>query len=313
MLGRDIEPATTRSERRPAVVYHDPRPGQSSRLEGRCAELSSAVSPRERAVVRRRGRPGKARPDSVQRLATWRSPRTDGWQYLGEQGFLIIHLPGPGPHSLEIPGAKPRAGSLLPSQLTAIAFDFAAGLEGWTPVSEIENLRVEDGRLKGLATGPNPYLHRTRLRVNGPRQRQAQGPILIGHRRFDRPLLDYPGKPALGRGQSPFVSRSNPARISTSMFLKLAGIPFGPARPLSASASTRRTAATAASLPWRALQKCNRIRVNRAVSGAVEPCDMLTDPQKPVPGLAKGQLWKTDDTYLQIVELGSGRSIQDHE
>jgi hypothetical protein len=26
--------------------------------------------------------------------------------------------------------------------------------------------------------------------------------------------------------------------------------------------------------------------------------------KQPPPGLAKGQLWKTDNTYLQIVELG---------
>ena len=97
----------------------------------------------------------------------WPSPGPDGWQYLDGQGCLVIRLPAPGPHLLEISGAKHRAGSLFASQLSAIAFDFARGLEGWMPANQVENLRVEGGVLKGLATGSNPYLHRTRLRVNG--------------------------------------------------------------------------------------------------------------------------------------------------
>jgi hypothetical protein len=31
---------------------------------------------------------------------------------------------------------------------------------------------------------------------------------------------------------------------------------------------------------------------------------MTTDTIKPSPGLAQGQLWKIDNAYLQIVELG---------
>ena len=93
--------------------------------------------------------------------------RAAGWQYLDAQGFLVIRLSAPGAHRLEISGAKHRAGTAFSSRLSVIAFDFARGLEGWTPANEVENLRVEGGLLKGLATGSNPYLHRTRLRVNG--------------------------------------------------------------------------------------------------------------------------------------------------
>ncbi|MGA2660194.1 MAG: LamG domain-containing protein [Verrucomicrobiota bacterium] len=93
--------------------------------------------------------------------------RTDGWQYVDGQGFLVIRLPASGPHLLEISGARHRAGSLFPSRLSVIAFDFANGLQGWTPASQVEDLRVEGGLLKGLATGSNSYLHRTRLRVDG--------------------------------------------------------------------------------------------------------------------------------------------------
>jgi hypothetical protein len=94
------------------------------------------------------------------------SPAT-GWQYLDDHGFLVVRLPSPGPHRLEIPDARPRLGTVFPTQLEAIAFDFGRGLGGWMAAHEVENLRAEGGRLKGLATGSNPYLHRTRLRVQG--------------------------------------------------------------------------------------------------------------------------------------------------
>jgi hypothetical protein len=93
--------------------------------------------------------------------------RPNGWQYQSEQGFLIIHLSGPGPHLLEIQGAKRLAGDALPSQLSTIAFDFVQGLEGWVPANQVEDLRAEAGLLKGRATGSDAYLHRTRLRVSG--------------------------------------------------------------------------------------------------------------------------------------------------
>ena len=93
--------------------------------------------------------------------------RADGWRYLDELGFLAIGPLGPGAHSLAISGAKHRAGSLFAPRLTTLAFDFTRGLEGWVPVNEVEDLRAEGGLLKGLATGSNPYLHRTRLRVQG--------------------------------------------------------------------------------------------------------------------------------------------------
>ena len=44
--------------------------------------------------------------------------------------------------------------------------------------------------------------------------------------------------------------------------------------------------------------------MNIAGSGSVKFGDMETNSEKPSPGFAKGQLWKTDDTYLQIIDLG---------
>jgi hypothetical protein len=94
-------------------------------------------------------------------------PGSNVWRYVSEPGFLVARLSGSGPHLLEIPGVRQRSGSVFASRLSRIAFDFAGGLAGWTAASQVEDLRAEDGLLKGLATGSNPYLHRTGLRVVG--------------------------------------------------------------------------------------------------------------------------------------------------
>jgi hypothetical protein len=166
LLGRDIEPATT------TVGTGDQRVCITTR-----AQVSEAAWKESGLSLRARFAEGENSCMLVTGLekpvrvllngSSLPQSRTVGWQYVGEQGFLVIRLSGLGPHLLEIQGARRRTGSLLPNQLSVIAFDFAQGLEGWTPASQVEDLRAEAGLLKGLATGSNPYLHRTRLRVNG--------------------------------------------------------------------------------------------------------------------------------------------------
>jgi len=166
ILGNDIEPATTTvgsgDERlcittRARVSTTTWKDGllsfqaQFPEGEGGCAVVAGLQKPSQ---VRLNG-------------SSLAQSRTNGWQYMGEQGFLIVRMAWPGPHRLEITGARHRAGSLFPNRLNAISFDFARGLEGWTAAHEVEDLRAEGGLLKGLATGSNPYLHRTRLRVSG--------------------------------------------------------------------------------------------------------------------------------------------------
>jgi hypothetical protein len=166
MLGRDIEPATTRvgsGNQRLCITAR----AQVSKTAWKDGVLSfQARFPEGESgsiVVAGLEKPRRVLRNGLELAQS----QADGWQYPGEQGSLIIHLLGPGPHSLEIPGATHRPGTLLAEQLTAIAFDFADGLGGWTSANQVENLRVEDGLLKGRATGSNPYLHRTRLRVTG--------------------------------------------------------------------------------------------------------------------------------------------------
>jgi len=176
ILGRDIEPATT------TVRTGDKRVCITTRAQISQAAWKDNVLSFQAQFPEGEGgcvvAAGLEKPARVlldgSALA---QSRADGWQYLDGQGFLAIKLPAPAPpgappsggpaHSLEISGARPWAGSLFASRLSVLAFDFARGLEGWMPVNQVENLRVEGGLLKGLATGPNAYLHRTRLQVNG--------------------------------------------------------------------------------------------------------------------------------------------------
>ena len=166
ILGRDIEPATTTLETGGHRVSITTR-----------ARLSQAAWKDDLLTFQAQFPDGEggcvvaAGLEKPLRVLLDGSPlapsRPDGWRYLDGHGFLVVRLPGPGPHLVEIPGARRWAGSLFPSRLSVIAFDFARGLQGWTPANQVEDLRAEGGLLKGLATGSNPYLHRTRLRVDG--------------------------------------------------------------------------------------------------------------------------------------------------
>jgi hypothetical protein len=160
ILGRDIEPATTtvgtgdnrfsittRARITQAAWKDNTLSFHAQFLEGESGCVVAAGLEKPPRVLL----DGSSLPQS----------RPDGWQYLDQHGLLLIRLPAPGPHLLEIPGAQ------FHSLLSVIAFDFAGGLQGWTPANQVQDLRVEAGLLKGLATGSNPYLHRTRLRVDG--------------------------------------------------------------------------------------------------------------------------------------------------
>jgi hypothetical protein len=166
ILGRDIEPATT------AVGAGDERFRITTRAQvSQAAWKDDVLSFRAQfpegesgcVVVAGLERPARVLLNGSGLLQS----RADGWQYQDGYGLLVIRLRTPGPRLLEISGARHWAGSLFSSRLGVIAFDFARGLEGWMPVNEIENLRVEAGLLKGMTTGSNPYLHRTRLKVTG--------------------------------------------------------------------------------------------------------------------------------------------------
>ncbi|MBI4326230.1 MAG: hypothetical protein HY674_13345, partial [Chloroflexi bacterium] len=91
----------------------------------------------------------------------------EAWKYASGQRFLALRLESSGPYAIEIDGAKYRSGTFIPRRTGSIDFDFENDFDGWMPAHQVENLRVEEGLLKGRATGADPYLHRVRLEVNG--------------------------------------------------------------------------------------------------------------------------------------------------
>ncbi len=166
ILGRDIEPATTMlgtGDQRVCITTRA-RLSQADWKDGLLSfEASFPEGEGGGVLVAGLDKPGRVLLNG----SSLPQAPAEGWQYLGEQGLLAIRVPAPGPHRLEIPGARHRIGSLLPAVLSSIDFDFARGIEGWTPVHQVEDLRLEGGLLKGRATGSNAYLHRPRLRVHG--------------------------------------------------------------------------------------------------------------------------------------------------
>jgi hypothetical protein len=166
IIGRDIEPGTTMigSGRQRLSITTRAQVKQASLQNGKLSfQAQFPEGEGGWVVVAGLAKPAKILLNGLE-LA---QPGSNVWRYVSEPGFLAIRLSGSGPHLLEIPGVRHRSGSVFTSRLSRIAFDFAGGLDGWTAASQVEDLRAEDGLLKGRATGSNPYLHRTRLRVIG--------------------------------------------------------------------------------------------------------------------------------------------------
>jgi uncharacterized repeat protein (TIGR01451 family) len=89
------------------------------------------------------------------------------WKHEPPLGFLAIRSFSDGWHSVQVQGVAAWTGTHIPPLLNKITFRFNTDLEGWTSVNQIDSLRVENGCLKGLATGGDPYMHRSRLKLDG--------------------------------------------------------------------------------------------------------------------------------------------------
>ncbi len=55
----------------------------------------------------------------------------------------------------------------MPRILDAIAFEFDTSVEGWLPAHDMADLTTGAGLLRGTITGPDPYIVRTNLEVDG--------------------------------------------------------------------------------------------------------------------------------------------------
>jgi hypothetical protein len=175
LLDRDIEPGT-------AVVDAG---NQRAFITSR-ATISAGAWQEDRLIFQASFPPGESGAIIVARL--WKPaavlhndsllPEAQGdlskvlsnaWHYSAEPGVVAIKLLASGPHNLEIRGAKSRPGTLIPRTATTIEFDFDSDFGGWRPVNQITDLSQDNGLLKGIATGGDPYLHRDRMRLDGSR------------------------------------------------------------------------------------------------------------------------------------------------
>jgi hypothetical protein len=68
---------------------------------------------------------------------------------------------------VEVAGATYQAVGQVFPMAQVVDYRFDRSLQGWTPAHEIERLEVTNGSLQGTASGGDPYLHQTRLRLDG--------------------------------------------------------------------------------------------------------------------------------------------------
>jgi len=90
-----------------------------------------------------------------------------GWRYDPAYAFLSIRVNHDGASDVRVEGARFREVQRLPRLATTIDFGFDTSAEGWVAQHDVAALSVRGGALCGTLTGPDPYLVRGRLRVDG--------------------------------------------------------------------------------------------------------------------------------------------------
>lgn len=88
---------------------------------------------------------------------------TAGWRYNHFFGTLVVKVThGASPTRIVVSGAHPRTIEYIAEKRTEIDFQFNinAYFEGWVPVNEINDVRVEGGCLAGTSVMGDPYLVR---------------------------------------------------------------------------------------------------------------------------------------------------------
>lgn len=170
LMGHDVEPTTVKTD-------------LGIRLTSRASfEDVTVTNSMLRFVVRFPGaetsqvllssinRPAGIRVNGVFAPATtgslWDVPGP-AWRYDADLATVTVKLVSPGSNLVEVFDPVYQAvGWVFPLPET-IEYNFNRSLEGWSPANQIQRLTVTEGQLQGVATGGDPYLHQTRLRLNG--------------------------------------------------------------------------------------------------------------------------------------------------
>lgn len=170
LLGRDEEPRTKiLGEGRERI--HVNATGQIAHATWNDATVSFDLTyPDGRdgnAVLANLTRPTRVLVDGTQ------APPDAAWRYIQDHAVLVIRISGSGTHRVSIEGARFRRIERLAPLAAAPDFSFDDGLEGWTPLHDVENLRIENHAMEADITGPDPYIARAGTKFNG-----TQYPIL---------------------------------------------------------------------------------------------------------------------------------------
>lgn len=124
-----------------------------------------------RAVIANITRPAALRIDGdlVDLLDNRAGAAETGCYYDDVNGFASIFVPKEGRSNIVLEKAAFRAISRLSEQTAELAFEFDTNVEGWNPMQDVQVLSVKNGTLTGRLSGPDPFIGRTLLRVDGTR------------------------------------------------------------------------------------------------------------------------------------------------
>jgi len=172
LSGRDEDPATVivgQGDRR----LHLTAVGRISKTAWDGGELSFALvyPPGEQGVVLVSN---VTRPETVlldgrpiaEREDVEKGPQP-GWRYDLANAYLSIRVPREGESHVQIRGAEFRSVRRLPWLIREIKFEFDESPAGWSAANHVASVNVAEGLLAGTITGPDPYLVRSMIRVEG--------------------------------------------------------------------------------------------------------------------------------------------------
>jgi hypothetical protein len=120
-------------------------------------EVIGTAKPRE---VRVNGRP------LAEAVDPW-AGAAPAWRWLEPTADVEIRVTEPGAYRVEVIGVSRVAIATLPPLRAEIDFRFDQGLDGWQALNHLEPLRIEDGALRTVTTGTDPYMARDGLLVEG--------------------------------------------------------------------------------------------------------------------------------------------------
>jgi hypothetical protein len=106
------------------------------------------------------GNPIRERIDIEQ----WEEP---SWRYDAGNAYLAVRVTKDGRSRVRADGVVYREVRRLPWLAEAIAFDFDEALDGWLPGNDISELVPVNGSLAARITGPDPYITRGLVRIDG--------------------------------------------------------------------------------------------------------------------------------------------------